>query len=480
MKPLLAVLLGWAASLQGPPTQTFGTGMQGCNGMEVPGANSIPTIGNDAFAITCTNAPPSASGVAIIGNMALNPGSDIFNVGIFIDVDFLGSTELFILDMQSNGNGVGFASIPIPNNSQLVGKTYYAQAIWSWGNICSLPPLGLSSSLGLAITLQPFSQTNTTIYPATEYPAGIGVAPLAIADLNRDGNDDAIVPDYQSNKISILQGSANGTFATSVSFSVGQGPIDAASGDLNGDGKPDVVTSNWLSNNISVLLGKGNGSFVQFVAYAVGVNPRTVAIADFNGNGKLDIVTANTGSNNISVLMGLGGGTFSAATQFAVGASPTFVSTGDFNGDGKTDVVATNNGSNNISILLGLGNGSFASQVTYTTGTYPYSTVVKDLNGDGNADIVATNYGSNNISVFIGTGTGTYLTPASYAVGIAPIFVASEDLDSNGTLDVVTADYGPATNYYPGFISVLMGSGSGILSIAKSYMVGSGPNPHYS
>jgi hypothetical protein len=42
--------------------------------------------------------------------------------------------------------------ISIPNDPALVGKTYYAMALWAWTS-CSLPPFNLSTSRGLAIAI---------------------------------------------------------------------------------------------------------------------------------------------------------------------------------------------------------------------------------------------------------------------------------------------------------------------------------------
>ena len=52
--------------------------------------------------------------------------------------------------------------------------------------------------------------------------------------------------------------------------------------DVNGDGKPDIVVPNANSNTVSVLLGNGNGTFQAQQTFATGTNP------DFGGVGRCE------------------------------------------------------------------------------------------------------------------------------------------------------------------------------------------------
>jgi hypothetical protein len=74
---------------------------------------------------------------------------------------------------------------------------------------------------------------------------------------------------------------------------VGEGPESVALGDLNGDGMLDVVTANNLSNNVSILIGSADGTFASAQSVTVGERPESVAVGDLKGEGGWDVVTAN-------------------------------------------------------------------------------------------------------------------------------------------------------------------------------------------
>lgn len=142
----------------GPPVgvSAYGFGTPGCHGPHILSALNAPYIGNPNFTVRSTNAPANGLGGWWITDSQDVAGTDVFNVGIKLHIDFYNATELFIFDIYSDAAGVGTASAPIPNDPNLVGHTYYAQTIWSWPlTACQLFPYGLSSSNGLGITVQP-------------------------------------------------------------------------------------------------------------------------------------------------------------------------------------------------------------------------------------------------------------------------------------------------------------------------------------
>jgi hypothetical protein len=106
------------------------------------------------------------------------------------------------------------------------------------------------------------------------------------------------------------------------------------------------------SDNVSILLGTGNGTFGAATNFAAGDRARSVVTGDFNRDGKLDLALANDDINNVSILLGNGAGTFGAATNFVPGDGPIAVAVGDFNGDGRQDLAVANFRSADVSILL--------------------------------------------------------------------------------------------------------------------------------
>jgi hypothetical protein len=212
--------------------------------------------------------------------------------------------------------------------------------------------------------------------------------------------------------------------------------------DVNGDGRPDLITANYASNNVSVLLGSAYGSFQASRPFAVGNHPFRVAVADL-GNGHLDIVTANAGDNNVSVLLGDGHGSFQLAQTLAVGDYPTSVAVADL-GNGHMDIVTANGISDTVSVLLGDGHGSFQPHSDFPVGSNPQSIAVTDVNGDGTPDIVTANYKGNDVSVLLGSGNGAFVPTGLFVPLIPAHFAEAALLDTRSTPTSLTPILSPA------------------------------------
>ncbi|HKE02099.1 MAG TPA: VCBS repeat-containing protein [Planctomycetota bacterium] len=136
---------------------TSGTGTPGCAGIHGIAATSPPTLGNAAFAIVTTGAPPSSLGLLLVADVADPVGHDVFGIGVIEHLDFFASSLLLPLNALSDGAGYGLAPVPIPNVASFAGATVHAQTKWLWlGAVaCDPSPFGLSSSKLLSIVLGP-------------------------------------------------------------------------------------------------------------------------------------------------------------------------------------------------------------------------------------------------------------------------------------------------------------------------------------
>jgi hypothetical protein len=123
-----------------PGVAPYGTGSPGCAGPQSLGANHAPMVNSPHFANTCDHAPPSSLGLCLVADAQDAAGSDPFGVGVLLHVNVFTATEVLAFDVVSDGSGNALTvSTAIPNNAALVGKTYFAQAIWVW-TTCPLPP----------------------------------------------------------------------------------------------------------------------------------------------------------------------------------------------------------------------------------------------------------------------------------------------------------------------------------------------------
>jgi hypothetical protein len=263
-------------------------------------------------------------------------------------------------------------------------------------------------------------------------------------------------------------------------FVVGEQPETVAVGDFNGDGIPDLAAADDESGTVSVLLGNGAGGFTAapgspFLG-ALGIDPIAIVVGDFNGDGIQDIATVDvyngiSSVNNYTLITMLGNGsggfTVGQASPSAVGDYPTSLAVGDFNGDGIQDLAIANaNGSEpgDVQVLLGNGSGGFTVALgsPFGVGTNPHSIVVGDFNGDGIQDLATANFqdvsttppGPGYVTVLLGYGSGGFTVGGSFVVGANPYSIAAGDFNGDGIQDLATA------NLSDNNVTVLLGNGS--------------------
>lgn len=283
---------------------------------------------------------------------------------------------------------------------------------------------------------------------------------LTTGDIDGDGKPDIAVANISNNTISVYRnisttGSiSTGSFENNVDFATGAKPTSIAIGDIDGDGKPDLVVPNLESNTISIFRNTSTsgsvstGSLATNIDFTTGINPQNVAIGDIDGDGKPDIAVTNQGGNTISIFRNIStSGTITtssleAKVDLETGTVPLGIAIGDIDGDGKPDIAVTNSTSNtfsvfrNISTSGSISTGSFEGRVDFTTGTTPFDIKIGDLDKDGKPDIAVTNFDSNTISLFrnissAGTiSTSSFETKADFATGTNPRFLSIGDLDS--------------------------------------------------
>jgi hypothetical protein len=217
----------------------------------------------------------------------------------------------------------------------------------------------------------------------TPFGSGDSGGPIAVGDLNHDGNLDVVFEAQVQGSATIYTflGDGHGNF-TQSSFRQGinGNGLTAAIGDFNGDGRLDVAIPEGAQ--LDIFLGNGDGTFQPYVPYSTTCGGSPVAAADFNGDGKLDLAIAD-----LCIFLGNGDGTFTAGQSFGPGS--TGIAIGDFNGDGKLDIVT---GSGSMQTFLGNGDGTFQNAILSGefVNNFQEAIAFGDFNRDGQLDIVAS------------------------------------------------------------------------------------------
>ena len=176
---------------------------------------------------------------------------------------------------------------------------------------------------------------------------------MVAANFNGDTNLDLAVANRDSNTVSILLGSATGTFSVGQGFQTsGDTPVALATGDLNGDGQTDLLVVNQDADTISALLSNGDGTFSTITDFTVGDGPSAIAVADFTADTRLDVIVANGNDSTITILLGTGDGGFGFRADLETGAAPSALAAVDLNGDGRRDLVVANRDADTVSVIL--------------------------------------------------------------------------------------------------------------------------------
>lgn len=285
---------------------------------------------------------------------------------------------------------------------------------------------------------------------------------VEVADIDKDGDLDAAVAIGFGDQIVILAGDGTGDFQQVAALPAGPDAAYVTIADLNGDGLLDLAGADEARNGISVYLGTGGLNFGARQIYGAGRTPCYTTVADWNEDGIPDIAAANEGSNAVTLHKGSGGGDFNAAVFVETAPGPSSVRAGDFDEDGHMDMVASGFYSEFLTVLFGDGHGFFPRRVDLECGAAPWSMTVDDLNGDGHLDVVSSNTGEDNVGVILGNGDGTFQPVVRASTGWIPRFVAAGDLDGDRRNDLVVA------NEVGGTISILLAGGGGVNATSRT------------
>jgi len=177
---------------------------------------------------------------------------------------------------------------------------------------------------------------------------------LVAGDVNGDGHPDVIVSNEDGDSVSVLLGDGDATFEPAVPAVVGRGagPAGVLLADLNGDGVKDIATSGSFQDKVFVLAGIGDGTFAapQQFALAAGALPEGIAAGDFNRDKRIDLAVGNVQNNTVTILVnpcsgdcGLNGAVtvdeILTLVGMALGNQPIAnCLAGDSNGDGQITV----------------------------------------------------------------------------------------------------------------------------------------------
>ena len=287
------------------------------------------------------------------------------------------------------------------------------------------------------------------------YNAG---ANIAIADLDKDGYPEVVVPDNVSgNKARVFRNTT-----TLPGSPIGESlliPVDTidangrfvAISDIDGDGWQDlIVQSNAYRNAGNAAL-----AFENKVAAPLSGTGRMKTNLDFDKDGKMDIIAVNNG--NAVAIVGNRSRKGSFSTTMDVGTwRPSFVipSPGgsvagidgaDFDLDGFDDFVYAVHSTNKIHVVRNKGldkvldAASFDPALVLDAETKPMSIQVGDFDNDGKSDFASVNQDASSFSIFRNTSTAPgsiSFERLDFDVAAGPADLALADFNGDGKVDL--------------------------------------------
>ena len=249
-------------------------------------------------------------------------------------------------------------------------------------------------------------------------------------------------------------------------------PTDAVFADLNDDGREDVLVPEFGYNlgQLSWFENLGNDQYRMRLLWE---NPGAVRALtyDFNEDGKLDIVALmGQGREGIYLFTNQGDGEFDMKPLATMHPSwgHSDMSLGDFNGDGKIDILATNgdNGDrayyrhefkpyHGVRIYLNDGANNF-KEGWFFPQNGAYRAMARDYDGDGDLDIAVNGYfpdwvGSPAESfVYLENKGDMKFEPFTFPEAVAGKWLVMDaaDLEGDGDIDIVLGAY----NLGPGVV----------------------------
>lgn len=346
---------------------------------------------------------------------------------------------------------------------------------------------------------------------------------VLIADHNGDGRNDLLctLPTNDQGALTLLRSGADGSLAEVARWGVGGTPIPFALADVDGDGQLDAVSASQDEGAVDVLLGQGPERFTGRALYRSreqASSPASVVLADLNRDGRAELLFDTGLGNRLTVFRSTGVGALEYVQDLQTPTFPEGISVSDIDADGWADVLISGADGSFATQAFALNqrDGSFAA-ATYLNGlTSPSATqaLAGEFDNDPGTDLLYTGSPTPRIAWHQGPGSFTPLgnvpiggcTVDRVAVGrvdfdplddvvflsaidsmgvavatgtrglklLKRTFVggtltdlAARDMNADGRLDVALLDASTST------VAVLRAVGIGVFAPAVRYAVGS-------
>ena len=281
-------------------------------------------------------------------------------------------------------------------------------------------------------------------------PFVFGAFSVHAADIDGDGDNDAISASYGDNRIAWYENLGNGRFGAQQLISTSaRNARSVYAADMDGDGDLDVLSASKWGDKISWYENADSrGAFGPRHVISAGARfAQSVHAADIDGDGDVDVVSASSGDFKIAWYENIDGSTrFGPQQVISIsGRFPQSVYTADVDGDGDADVLSASAADGKIAWYENTdGKGAFGPQeVITTTAAAARSVYATDLDADGDVDILSASEGNVQVAWYENMdGRGNFGLEHVITTNAARArSVYAADLDGDGDMDALSAVY---------------------------------------
>lgn len=207
-------------------------------------------------------------------------------------------------------------------------------------------------------------------------------------------------------KAALLSISSGGGISARMIYKFDSYPTATAVADINGDGNSEAVVCGNNFKGISLFFLKNRMEEVKAVSEGV---YSSVAFIDLNYDGYPDLAAYESRKNTIEFFINDQNGNFRKARNLKFDPSVKAFKTADVNSDGYMDIILLKH--DGINVLAGDSVSSFKKSYFVRTPVQPDEVTVDDYNGDGINDLAYINKSSGEFFLQMNKGNGNYYYP---------------------------------------------------------------------
>ncbi|MCC6321207.1 MAG: VCBS repeat-containing protein [Phycisphaerales bacterium] len=280
---------------------------------------------------------------------------------------------------------------------------------------------------------------------ATSDPRGV-----AVGDVNGDGRPDVVVASFNDNSIRAFRSDTTpdaGTWAFDVVSTTSVGAQSVALADLDHDGDLDIIAASSSDDTVSWYQNSSSfpATWTEHIIDAALDGAVCVAAADMDEDGDIDITAAAFNQGQVVYYLNDGSPT-SGWTRQLIANLPgaTRVALGDLNQHSRPDVAAASSSAGMLLRCINMGNTVWAVSTLSSSLASPSGVSIADLDSNGRPDILASTSTDNSLHVFDNQNEGATFTHRLIAGAgmVRPTSIVAGDIDNDGDNDVLASSSG--------------------------------------